>query len=236
MNKYTKVSDTSYCLGMSLTIEALKHRSDYVKEVILSNKAIKNYQLEQLFELCNKYNITYRYDDLLISKLSNKENCYCIGIFDKFYTSLKSNNHVILYGFSNYGDLGTTIRSSISFDFKDIVLIDSDIDYFDPRCVRASMGSIFLANIVRYKDIESYLNDYNNNLYPFTSNGKVELNDVKLKEPFSLVIPENYKQLDNKFKDSYYIKHNYLDEISLSIRSSIILSESFHQISNDKNI
>ena len=51
MNDYNIDSNTSYCLGMSLTIEALLHKADFVKKVILSNKAEKNKQLDLLFEL-----------------------------------------------------------------------------------------------------------------------------------------------------------------------------------------
>lgn len=236
MNKYQKEDQLSYCLGMSLTIEALKHKANFVREVILSSKASKNSQLDLLLELCNQNNIRYREDDVLISKLSNKENCYCIGIFEKFYSNINNDNHILLFGFKDFGDLGTIIRSSISFNFKDIVLINSDIDYFDPRCVRASMGSIFLANIKTYHTLQEYLLDYKNTLYPFTSNGEVELKDIQIQKPFSIVIPQDYKQLDDMFESSYSIKHNKLEEISLSIRSSIILSEFFYQISNGKYI
>ena len=228
MNKYSFEDKCSYCLGMSLTVEALKHRYNDVKEVILSNKANKNNQLDYLLELCEQHNVPYSYDDKTIEKLSLKENCYCIGIFDKFKSELKSDNHIVLYGFNNYGDLGTILRSAVSFNFKNIVLVGSDIDYFHPTCVRASMGSIFHTNIIRFNTIEDYIKAYpKQNLYPFTSNGNIELKKMELKAPFSIILSEDYKALDNRFKTSYYLAHNDLEEISLSIRSSITLSEAF---------
>lgn len=224
MNKYNTNDSTSYSLGMSLTIEALKHKSQYIKKILLSNKASKNKQLDYLIELANKNNILIEIDDKTIDKLSNKENCYCIGVFDKYKSKLETNNHVLLYGFNDYGDLGTILRSCISFDFKDIVLINSDIDYFDPRCIRSSMGSIFLCNIESYKSLNDYFKKYNKqNIYPFVSNSDNELLDINLKEPYSIIISSNYYDLDNIYKDGYYIKHSNNDEISLSIKSSIIL-------------
>ena len=86
MNRYSKEDRTSYALGMSLTIEALKHKSEYVEKVILSDKALKNEQFSYLLSLCEKNRIETVYDDRLIEKLSVKENCYCIGVFRKFYT------------------------------------------------------------------------------------------------------------------------------------------------------
>ena len=65
MNKYQKEDQLSYCLGMSLTIEALKHKASFVSEVILSSKASKNNQLDLLLDLCNKHNISCHEDDIL---------------------------------------------------------------------------------------------------------------------------------------------------------------------------
>lgn len=228
MNKYNINDSFSYCLGMSLTIEALKHKSEYVKSVILSNKAYRNEQLDILLKLCNDYNIETVYDDNIIEKLSIKENCYCIGVFDKFYYELDSNEHLVLYRFNDYGELGTILRSAICFDFKDIVLIDSNIDYFDPRCIRASMGSIFHCNIKKYNSLDEYINLYpSQRIIPFLSNSKNELHDLVLDNNYSLVISQDYYGLDNVFDGGYHIKHNNLEEISLSIRSSIIFEYAY---------
>ena len=109
-------------------------------------------------------------------------------------------------------------------------MIDSDIDYFDPRCIRASMGSIFHCNIERYASIEQYTNSYQNqNIIPFISNGNLELNDLNIKDNYSLIIPQEYKGLDDVYLKGYYLKHNNLDEISLSVRSSIILNYAYNQ-------
>jgi len=225
MNKYSSFDNTSYSLGMSLTIEALKHKASFVEDIILSSKANKNEQLTYLLKLCEDNNITPSFDDLAIEKLSLKENCYCIGVFKKFESKLKSNKHIVLYQFNDFGELGTVLRSAVSFDFKDIVLIDSDIDYFDPRCIRASMGSIFHTNIERYKSIDEYISNYpKQTLVPFVSNSDKELRDLKIDDSFSILISQQYYGLDSRFKNGYYLKHSNLDEISLSVRSSVILS------------
>lgn len=230
MNKYNFSDNTSYSLGMSLSIEALKHKASYVDKVILSSKANKNEQLSYLLKLCEENNIVPEYDDKTIEKLSIKENCYCITFFKKFETKLETNKHIVLYGFNDFGELGTILRSAVSFDFKDIVLIDSNIDYFDPRCIRASMGSIFHTNIVRFNNLDEYISKYNNqNIIPFLSKTDKELSELILDDNYSLIIGQNYYDLDDKFKKGYYIKHNNLDEISLSVRASVILNYAYNQ-------
>ena len=229
MNRYDRNDVTSYCLGMSLTIEALKHRSEFVREVILSKKALKNEQFSYLLKLCEDSSVKTIYDDRTIEKLSVKENCYAIGVFDKYYSPLQSDNHIVLYGFDDFGELGTVLRSAVSFDFKDIVLINCDLDYYDPRCIRASMGSFFHTNIASYDDMDEYLKKYDRqNIYPFVSDSSKEFSDISLKEPYSLMISQDYHGLDDVFKEGYTLKHKNGKEISLSVRSSIIFSIIYH--------
>ena len=225
MNNYQGSDSCSYILGISLTIEALKKVPQYIEKVYICSKLIKNDQYDKLLYLTNKYNVPIIEDDKVIDKLSIKENCYGIGVFKKFYQDLKTDKHIVLYKFSDFGELGTIFRSAVSFDFKDIVLVDSKIDYFDPRVVRASMGSIFHLNIKEYKTINEYLNDYPKyNIYPFISNGQKELRTLALETPYSLIIPQDYYDLDNIFKNGYYLKHQGFDSISLSSLSSIVLN------------
>ncbi len=229
MNKYSTSDSLSYCLGMSLTIEALKNKASYVRDVYLSSKASRNEQLSYLLKLCEENGIVPKYDDAVISKLSLKENCYCIGFFEKFYTKLNTNEHIVLYGFNDFGELGTILRSAVSFDFKDIVLINCNIDYFDPKCIRASMGSIFHTNIIKYDSLEEYIKLYSKqNLIPFVSKSKKELDELRIDKNYSIIISQDYYALDDIFNNGYYIKHNHFDEISLSIRSSIILNQIYY--------
>jgi TrmH family RNA methyltransferase len=213
---------------MSLTMEALKHQSSHMKEVILSEKVIRNRESANLFSLCECSNIPYRYDDPLIDRLSAKENCYCIGIFQKYETVLHDREHLILYHFNDLNDLGTVIRSAVSFDFKDIILIGSEIDLFDPACIRSSMGAFFQVSVRQYPEMKGYLKDYPDHpIYVFSSNGNRELKELKLKKPFSLLIAQDPHELDGYASDVYTIAHHHFDTISLAIRSSIVLERAY---------
>ncbi len=212
-----------------MTIEALMHKPTHMKEVILSQKANKNSQLDLLFRLCDEHRIAYRYDEVFIKKLSVKENCYCIGMFDKFKSKISGPRHVLLYGFNDFGELGTILRSAVAFDFSDIVLIGSDIDIFDPRCIRASMGSIFHIGLERYDTLQDYADAYpGHTVYPFVSSSDTLLGDVIFNEPFGLLISQDPHSLDH-MKGGIALMKDSDKEISLSIRSSIILEEAYDQ-------
>lgn len=229
MNRYQETDKTSYSLGTSLTIELLKQHPEKTGEVLLSQKAVKNSQLELLLELCRNNGIPVKHDDQLIARLSVKENCYCIGIFDKYTEKAEDGNHVVLYGFNDFGELGTVLRTAVSFDFKDIILINTSLDYFDPRCIRASMGSFFHCRISSYQDLNDYLKEYpSRNLVPFVSDGERELSDLVLTKPYSLMISQDYTGLDHMADIGYYLDHKKQKEISLSVRSSIILAHAYY--------
>lgn len=229
MNRYQESDRTSYSLGMSLTIELLKQHPEKVRKLLLSEKAVRNSQLDLLLVLCRKNRIVPEYDDQLIEKLSVKENCYCIGVFDKYSQEAEEGNHVVLYGFGDFGELGTVLRTSVSFDFKDIILIGSDLDYFDPRCIRASMGSFFHCRISSYRDLDAYLKDHpKQNLLPFVSEGSKELSDLVPNEPYALMVSQDYNGLDQMKDIGYCIEHKEKKEISLSVRSSIILAHAYY--------
>ena len=115
MEKYQSNDDYSYILGISLTIEALKKVPTYISKVYVSSKAIKNDQYNKLVELCNLNKVSLIEDDKVIERLSVKENCYGIGVFKKFYSELSSGSHIVLYNFSDYGELGTIFRSAVSY-------------------------------------------------------------------------------------------------------------------------
>lgn len=229
IKKYDINDNKSYILGISLIVEALIEVPSVIDSIYLSSKAIKNKELDKLILLANKYQIKIIEDDNVINKLSLKENCYGIGIFNKYQKELSDNKHLVLYGFIDEGQLGTIIRSAVSFDYKDIVLIDSDIDIFNPKVIRASMGSFFHVNIKKFDNLNNYLNEYKQyNFYPFTGSEDIELKMCEFKKPYAIIIPYKYHLLDNKFKKEYFIKHHNIDELSLTSISSIVLNYSYH--------
>ncbi len=151
---YKQKSDYSYTLGAFPTFELINTRPENVREVLVSNGFTEREKLEGL---CRKNNISIRTDDKTINRLSDKENVYVIGVFNKYSDRIKTgSNHLMLVNPSNMGNAGTIIRSALAFGIKDLAIISPGIDVFNPKVVRGSMGAIFHINIEYFDSFDAY--------------------------------------------------------------------------------
>ena len=57
-------------------------------------------------------------------------------------------NAVVLDGVQDSGNVGTIIRTAVGAGFSDVYLVDS-ADAFSPKTVRASMGAVLRANVIK---------------------------------------------------------------------------------------
>ncbi len=202
MYKYKKDQPTTYCLGTTLTMEALRFKKEHVKKVYISPKQKRDETYEKLISLCIESKIqVIENNEKIFRELSEKDNCMVIGEFEKFYSPLsKGKNHVVLVNPSNLGNLGTIFRSCFGFYIEDVAIITPAADAFDPKTIRASMGAIFHLNITLYPDFASYQSDYpKHHCYPFMLQASTLLKDAETLLPWSLVFGNEAKGLDHSF-------------------------------------
>ncbi|MDD6004569.1 MAG: TrmH family RNA methyltransferase [Firmicutes bacterium] len=208
MEHYDINGKYSYTLGMSISIELINNHPELVSKVYYSSRMNINENYDKLKKLCEKHHIELINDDHVIDSLSVKENCYVIAVFRKFINELRSPNHLVIYGHDDEGALGTILRTAVSFNHRDIILINNHTDYFNPKVVRASMGAVFYTNIKRYSSVDEYLNDYpSRHIYSISNEGDTELSDVTYEEPYSLVYGYD-------IGSKIYISHNNSKKIS----------------------
>ena len=175
-----------------------------------------------------KHGITLECNDRLIDKLSPKDICYVVGVFNKYYPQISENNHVVLVNPGNSGNLGTIIRSMLAFDFNDLAIIRPAVDIFHPDTVRASMGAIFNISFQLFDDIMSYREKFNtHNLYLFMTEGQVTPDKASFNPPYSLLfgsepsgLPRHYQELGNTVRIS---QSGRVDSLNLAISASIVL-------------
>lgn len=229
MKKYDKELNYSYTLGIFPTIELINKRPNSVIKLVFSKdleEDIKN----KVLNLCKTNGFEYIYDDDYINKISDKGNCFLVGIFKKEYNSLNfDRSHLVLVNPSNMGNVGTIIRTMLGFDYKDLAIITPAIDIYNPKVVRASMGSIFGINIQLFSSFEEYINEYKNHkIYTFMLDGEQKIKEVKEKNIHSLVFGNESSGLDKSFKEynSVVIPHsNEIDSLNLTIAIGISLYE-----------
>ncbi len=230
MKKYKKSDLESYTLGTTLTLELLNKKIEYVKRVYIHSKQEKNETYEKIVNICKNNNIEILMSDKTINSLSDKENCYVIGVFEKFESEITDNeNHIVLVNPSNMGNLGTIIRSSVGFGINNLVIIKPAVDIFDPKVIRSSMGAIFNLNFKYYDSFSDYSKNYKREYYPFMLKAKTNLNNVEKKYPCSLIFGAEATGLDDSYLEigtPVIIKHkNIIDSLNLDNAVSIALYE-----------
>ena len=230
LEKYSKDCEYSYTLGAFPTYELIKNKSKQVEAVLIHSKATHTADLEKLISICKTNNIKVEQDDKTINKLSPKENCYVLGVFKKYSAKLKGNKQIVLHNPSDMGNLGTIMRTMLGFGYTDLVIIKPAVDYFNPKVVRASMGAIFMLNVVEFEDVESYLKSNTYQKYFFMLNGKNVLGSFNTpKENYALVFGNEAHGLPNQLLtagNSVVIKHsNKIDSLNLPISVGMALYE-----------
>lgn len=233
--KYKKEYKHSYAYGVFPTLELLMHKPEQVLRVFIHTKGKQNEGIEKIKNLCQKHRVHIEKADGLLAKLSSVENCYAIGVFTKYQDLINPNeNHVVLVNPSDPSNVGTIIRTMIGFDTNNLAIIRPAIDVFDPKVIRASMGSIFQIHYTYYNTFEEYQKSFQNyHLYPFMSEGKYILGKHTIQKPFSLVFGNEGSGLPDTFKhigDSISIPQGKaIDSFNLSVAVAIALYETNRQ-------
>ncbi len=224
--KYKKEFDYSYALGATLVFELIKHRKDKVIKILLHHD-VKEEIVNDLKKIIKEEYLEY--NDKAFNILSDKENCFVIGLFNKYADELENTNHLLLVNPSNAGNLGTIIRSSVGFGVNNIAIITPGVDMFDPKVIRSSMGSIFSAHIKYFNNLNEY-NYHDRTLYPFMLKAKTYLQTLENKSlKYTLVfgneatgLPDDYLNIGTPL----CIRHEKtIDSLNLQTAVSIALYE-----------
>ena len=155
MKRYNKKNDYSYTFGAFPTYELLENRPENVEKILIHSTASKEIY-DKIKLLCDKNDIPLVINDKLLEKLREKDSCIVVGVFHKFQCEMeKGENHVVLVNPSDTGNMGTIIRTCIGFGIRNLAIIEPAVDIFNPKVIRASMGSLFHLN---YKYFSSLCN------------------------------------------------------------------------------
>ena len=200
IKSYKKDSEYSYTLGAFPTIELLKTRPKEVLEVYVHSTFTDVHTIE---ELTRPHGIPVIRQDKIINKLSDKENCFVVGVFKKYHDELcAGQSHIVLVNPSNMGNMGTIIRTAVGFGIKNLAIISPGVDVFHPKTIRASMGALFRINCQYFQSFEEYESKYpKHEVFCFMLNVTKQLTvkDCPKPELFSLVFGNEATGLDDSF-------------------------------------
>lgn len=229
--RYRRESEVSFSLGITLTFELLRYKTEYVTRIFVHSEMKQGDTLMKLTALCKASGIEIVYTDKIFHVLSQKENCYIIGEFRKFTGKLGvCDNHIVLVNPSNAGNLGTIMRSALGFGLNQMAIIRPAVDAFDPKVVRASMGAIFSTEFAYYESFEEYQAAFGEReLYPFMLNASFNIHELNPQGVFSLIFGNEATGLPSEFStigNSVVIPHSSgIDSLNLPIAASIAMYE-----------
>jgi len=223
---YKKEFTHSYTSGAYATIELIKARPDIVETVLIHSAFQHSTQLEML---CVQNKIPFEHNDNAFRRIRQKENSFVCGLLRKYPSELEPDRpHVVLVNPSDMGNLGTIIRTLVGFRIPNLAVITPAADIWDPRTIRASMGSLFHLNFRHFDDIEQYRAQFPaHRLFPFMSDGGLELrpDNVPAQPLFSLVFGNEASGLDERYRQmgaSVRIAQSpHIDSLNLSVAVAV---------------
>jgi TrmH family RNA methyltransferase len=223
---YKKEADYSYTLGAFPTYELIHSKPEQVRKIIVDTSFTDQ---EKLKRLCEQHSISLEYNNKLISKISDKENCYVAGVFEKYNCELKQDQpHIVLVNPSNMGNLGTILRTAVGFGINNIAIILPGADIYNPKTVRSSMGAIFKTNFHLYQSFDEYRKQFmDHDIFTFMLNGEntLTLQDCPKSKLYSLVFGNEATGLDESFLEvgtSIFIPQTpEVDSLNLTIAVGI---------------
>lgn len=228
LSAYDAKLNYSYAPGLFPAMECLLHRPEAARRVLISSKGREG--TEKLTALAESLHIRVEEADRALARISGKENCFAAAVFDKFADDLADDRpHLVLHEVSDGGNIGTMLRTALGFGLEDVTLIRPCADPFDPRTVRASMGSLFSLRLRVYDSFADYRRGHPAHaLYPFMLDGSRSLPDVVaegLHFPWSLIVgheghglPASFAQLGQAVRIP---SNDKVDSLNVAVAAAI---------------
>jgi TrmH family RNA methyltransferase len=233
LKRYRKDFDHSYCFGVYPTLELLTFRPESVLAVLLHSKGLVNQGITKIRVLCREQQIEIIENDNLVNKLASRGNTYSIGVFQKYSSDLDpAENHLVLVHPSSMGNLGTIMRTMLGYGKYNLALVEPAADPFDPKVIRASMGSVFQLRIKSFREFTDYWGSYaDHTLYPLMTNGKITLPEVEFQPPYSLIFGDEASGLGDEYlqfgTSTRIPQHGAVDSLNLALSVGITLYHSW---------
>lgn len=183
---YKKELEISYTSGAYATFELLKKRASDAECVYIHSDYRDD---DGLSELCNALNVPLVQSDKAFSILNQKGNSYVLGVFRKYADALAVDEpHIVLVNPSDMGNLGTIIRTMAGLNLRNLAVIEPAADVWNPKTVRASMGSLFHIRQCVYASFDEYRTQYPlHTLFPFMLTGSIAPEDAPPCPLFTLI-------------------------------------------------
>ena len=233
LSAYKSDLDYSYAPGIFPSMECLTGRPEKVRRLLVHSSAVGREGTDRLCALAEKLGVRVEEADRALARISGKENCFAAAVFEKFEDEpVPDRPHIVLHNPGDSGNVGTILRTALGLGIENVVLIRPCVDVFDPKTVRASMGSLFRLRVKVYDRFEEYRKAFPDRaLYPFMLDASVPLREAVREKPpvWTLVFGNEGRGLPKEFSSlgqAVRIESNdKVDSLNLAIAAGIGIYE-----------
>ena len=213
-----------------------------IKYIIVSETLKNNDEINLLLKNTNVD--IYLATDKIIKELSDTDTPQGIiavipylKLDDNKLKNDKEKTFLILDTIQDPGNMGTMIRTADATGTDKIILSKGCVDIYNPKVLRATMGSIFRTNIMLVDDLKSYINELKTKDFLVLAahlGGTKNYFDINLKGNVAVVIGNEANGIRQEVADvcSNLIKIPMLGKIeslNAGVSASVILYEVLRQ-------
>ncbi|MGL4950560.1 MAG: TrmH family RNA methyltransferase [Mycoplasma sp.] len=143
----------------------------------------------------------------------------------------KNESYIILDNISDPGNMGTILRTAVSFGFKKIYISKNSVDILNPKVVKSSMNAINHISLNQYTDLTQLVQELESNqinVYATAlSNEAIPLSDVTFNLPAALIFGNEANGINNNdlknIKNKIFIEIENLQSLNVSCASSVVM-------------
>ncbi|MBC8182629.1 RNA methyltransferase [candidate division KSB1 bacterium] len=225
--------------GLRNCYEALQ--SDFVVETLLvqANKSSK--EITELVEFASAQNTEIinisDAEKKVLAETVHSQGIFCVVQQKPF--SIDSINKkesefiVIIDSGQDPGNLGTIIRTCDWFGVDVVILGKGNVELYNPKVVRSTMGSIFHLPVVENVDLEHFLPDIKQmefRIFAADVAGQTPYFEVNYSKPLALILGNENKGIDKKFipfvDEMIYIpSFGKAESLNLASAGAVLISE-----------
>lgn len=209
--KYRDETNLFVIEGIHLVEEAKKYGK--IKEILTTNPNIEGtlVSVEVMKKITNQKSVV--------------EVC---AICEKLNKKEITNKVLILDNIQDPGNIGTLIRTAVSFNFNTIVM-ENCADIYSSKVIRATQGAIFKLNIINAK-IDTFISSLDGyKIYGTSLKNGVPLKEIKKSDKLAIILGNEGNGVRDEILDmtdkNIFIEIENMESLNVGIAGGIIMYE-----------
>ncbi|MBP5445540.1 MAG: RNA methyltransferase [Acholeplasmatales bacterium] len=209
--KYRDETNLFIIEGIHLVEEAKKY--GIIKEILTTNPNIEGtlVSVEVMKKITNQKSVV--------------EVC---AICEKLNKKEITNKVLILDNIQDPGNIGTLIRTAVSFNFNTIVM-ENCADIYSSKVIRATQGAIFKLNIINAK-IDTFISSLDGyKIYGTSLKNGVPLKEIKKSDKLAIILGNEGNGVRDEILDmtdkNIFIEIENMESLNVGIAGGIIMYE-----------